>query len=442
MNFPFGYEIFTGYYYKKPAFTGDFWEILEYDKETLLVVQDKLFEKWRDNRLLDGYMYGEFCYLDDRFYFIKSNFEYLLRPVNKALKYIDDNDALSFYLALKNTRTKLGDQISLYDGLFLELYSLILPVFSDEKFVDDEIVLGSFVTNGVNISINETSRVLELSGISKETLLKISNVDLLEPKNQNCEAFELPGRPELEGFFNEHIIDIVNNQERYKALGIDHPSAIIMHGPPGTGKTYAAEKLAQFLDWPVFRVEASSVASPYIHETSKKIADVFENALKNAPSMLIIDEMEAFLTNRDVANHGHNIEEMAEFLRRIPEATANGVLIIAMTNKLDMIDPAILRRGRFDHIINVDFASFEEVSEMIRASLLKIATEDDINVDKFAKKLADRPLSDIAFFIKESARVAAKNGKDRLDNESMEITLAQILDEREDKSSNKIGFKV
>jgi len=171
----------------------------------------------------------------------------------------------------------------------------------------------------------------------------------------------------LEQFFNEHVIDIIENEVRYRALGIEFPSAIILHGPPGCGKTFAVEKLVDYLGWPSFQIEASSVASPYIHETSKKVAEVFEAAIKNAPSVLIIDEMEAFLADRQGGAEGHHrVEEVAEFLRRIPEAINKHVLIVAMTNRIDMIDSAILRRGRFDHVIKVDMASQIEVESLLK----------------------------------------------------------------------------
>ena len=128
------------------------------------------------------------------------------------------------------------------------------------------------------------------------------------------------------------------------------------------------------------------------------------------------------------------------FLRRIPEATENSVLIIAMTNKLEMIDPAILRRGRFDHIINVDYASTQEIESMLNNSFSKIATEDNICVKDFAKELSGRPLSDIAFFVKEGARLAARNGKDKLDNECLDKALESIQNKQNEKSPKKMGF--
>jgi SpoVK/Ycf46/Vps4 family AAA+-type ATPase len=150
-------------------------------------------------------------------------------------------------------------------------------------------------------------------------------------------------------------------------LGVDFPSAVVLHGPPGCGKTFAIEKLIEFLGWPNYQIDASSVGSPYIHETSRKVAAVFEKAINNAPSVLVIDEMESFLADREsgAGSSQHRVEEVAEFLRRIPEAVQQHVLIVAMTNRIEMIDPAILRRGRFDHIIEVGPASEEEVKSLL-----------------------------------------------------------------------------
>lgn len=449
--FPIAYKITDEYKYKKPKYESKSWQIVEYGNSSLLLARQELFDKWAKESLLEDYMFDEFVYSDELYYFIESDNDNLLRPVEKTLNFTDDNDAISFSLALDKTREKISKDISLHDGIFLEKYSLILPVYSLAAHVDDDYVLGNWITGGVNVSANSTRRILQLSGLKQETILKISKNDKenealeiyqepMQKDNKEVKLFSLPGRPELENFFNEQVIDIINNKERYKALGIGFPSAVILYGPPGSGKTYAVEQLINLLDWPSFRIEASSVASPYIHETSKKVAEVFQKAMENSPSVLVIDEMEAFLSDRDNAQSYHNVEEMAEFLRRIPEATANEVLIIAMTNKLDMIDPAILRRGRFDYIINVDYASTEEIESMLINSFGKISTEDDIDVKSFAEELSGKPLSDVAFFVKEGARLAARNGKDKLDNESLDKALEIALNKGNEKSTKRMGF--
>ena len=224
-------------------------------------------------------------------------------------------------------------------------------------------------------------------------------------------------------------------------MGIDFPAAVVLHGPPGCGKTFAVERLVDFLGWPSFQIDASSVASPYIHETSKKVAEVFDKAMQNSPSVLVIDEMEAFLADREMGSGHHRVEEVAEFLRRIPEATKNDVLIIAMTNRVDMIDPAILRRGRFDHVINVDFASEGEVLSLLEKLLSTLPKEDDVDPKPLAKELAGRPLSDVTFVIREGARLAARAGKDKLDHHSLLDAMdAAPAREREGGSQRRIGF--
>ena len=254
--------------------------------------------------------------------------------------------------------------------------------------------------------------------------------------------FSLAGRPRLEDFFNEHVIDIVRNKERYAALGIGFPSAVVLHGPPGCGKTFAVEQLVNYLGWPSFQIDASSVASPYIHETSKKVAEVFNKAMNNSPSVLVIDEMEAFLADRDSGGGGsnHRVEEVAEFLRRIPEATKNEVLVIAMTNKVEMIDSAIMRRGRFDHIIEVPPATEVEVKALLDKLLTKLPTDGLIDTTPLAKRLAGRPLSDVAFVVREGARLCARSGASKI----QQVFLVEALDSTPARdgqgASRSIGF--
>jgi ATP-dependent 26S proteasome regulatory subunit len=130
---------------------------------------------------------------------------------------------------------------------------------------------------------------------------------------------------------------------------------------------------------------------------------------------------------------------VAEFLRRIPEAINNKVLIIAMTNMIEMIDPAILRRGRFDHIIEVGMPSREEVASLVDSLLSKLPRAEHLNMDKIFDSLTGRALSDSAFVMREAARLAAKAGKTKLDQESIEAALNSLPKDQE-KKSKRVGF--
>ena len=195
-------------------------------------------------------------------------------------------------------------------------------------------------------------------------------------------------------------------------MGISFPGATVLHGPPGCGKTYAVEQLAQYLGWPRFDIDSQSIGSPYIHETSRKISEIFQQAIEAAPSVLVIDEMEAFLSERGNALTSglHHAEEVAEFLRRIPEAVSKGVLIFAMTNMVDMIDPAILRRGRFDHVIEVKMPSADEISALLRAKFQELPVDETVQVPVIAGVLDGHPMSDVVFVLREAGRLAVKSG--------------------------------
>ena len=163
--------------------------------------------------------------------------------------------------------------------------------------------------------------------------------------------------------------------------------------------------------------------------------------MDDAPSILVIDEMESFLTDRNkgVTSGLHHVEEVAEFLRRIPEAIKNHVLIIAMTNMIDMIDPAILRRGRFDHIIEVGMPSKEEVSSLLDSLLYKLPKNRELNLDMLVSACTGRALSDAAFVVREAARLAARSGKSSLDQDSLDAAL-NSLPHGQEKKKRRVGF--
>jgi AAA+ superfamily predicted ATPase len=471
---PIGFKLPDGAKTRVALFEGLNWQILETPGGgRALIVQDDLAQRWIDAGLIDAGLFGSFSFGEQALWEISCGSSQVLCPVSDGDSPSTKAEALSFALALKATRD-IDAETPFQDALYVEKISRILPTYSISSRTDDDVVLGYWLTGGASVSAksfrrlrqtlswlgaNHLKEVVQAAGIEVTEIIpadrhrappdrtETKQTERTEAKTETHDQesaprdFELAGRPELADFFNEHIVDIVQNRERYKALGIDFPAAVVLHGPPGCGKTFAVERLVDFLGWPSFQIDASSVASPYIHETSKKVAEVFDKAMQNSPSVLVIEEMEAFLADREMGSGHHRVEEVAEFLRRIPEATKNDVLIIAMTNRVDMIDPAILRRGRFDHVINVDFASEGEVLSLLEKLLTTLPKEDDVDPKPLAKELAGRPLSDVTFVIREGARLAARGGKDKLD----QVSLLDAMDaaparEREGGSQRRIGF--
>jgi cell division protease FtsH len=472
---PIGFKLPDGAKARVTLFEGADWQILDTQGGgRALVVREALAQRWLDAGLIDDGTFNSFQFGDQQLQSISCGPSQTLCPVSEAKSPDNKAEALAFALALKATRDIDADS-ALQDALYVEKITRLLPTYSISSRTGDDVVLGYWLTGGASIPATSFRRLRQtmswlgaghLKDIVQAAGFEVSEVIPLERKSptpsekveaapadtkidevkqtpsERSKVFELAGRPELADFFNEHVVDIVLNRDRYKALGIEFPSTMILHGPPGTGKTFAVERLIDFLGWPSFQVDASSVASPYIHETSKKVAQVFEKAMENSPSVLVIDEMEAFLADREMGSGYHRVEEVAEFLRRIPEAVKNEVLIIAMTNRIDMIDPAIQRRGRFDHVIKVDFASEVEVQSLLDKLLSFLPKESDVDSKPLAQELAGRPLSDVAFVVREEARLAARSGKERLDQASLLAALRTTpAREREGgESERRIGF--
>ena len=212
-------------------------------------------------------------------------------------------------------------------------------------------------------------------------------------------------------------------------------------GESGSGKTYAVQQLASYLKLPCFEINSSSVASPYIHDTSKKISEVFLKAIEAAPSILIIDEMEAYLTSRSADSQSHRIEEVDEFLRNIPKAIESQVIIFAMTNHIDMIDKAALRKGTFDQIIEVGMPTKEEVLSVLKASLNELPCEDNIDLEKYAEILKERPMSDVAFVVREAGRTAVRNKSKIIRDEYIDSVVKKLNYKENDRQERRrIGF--
>ena len=470
-----GYKLPDGAKARVAVFEGANWQIYETQGEgRALVVHDELAHRWIDARLIELGLFSLFNFGNQRLWAISCGLAQVLCPVAEGISPETKAEALSFALALKATRD-IDTDSPLQDALYVEKISRLLPTYSISSRTNDDVVLGYWLTGGASVSAKSFRRLRQtmswlgaghLRDVIKAAGFEVTEVipadgSRVSPSRSNSEpasceerkdsqvdsepvatTFELAGQSNLAGFFNEHVVDIVQNRDRYKVLGIEFPSALVLHGPPGCGKTFAVERLIDFLGWPSFQVDASSVASPYIHETSKKVAEVFDKAMQDAPSVLVIDEMEAFLADRETDFGHHRVEEVAEFLRRIPEAAKNEVLIVAMTNRIDMIDPAILRRGRFDHVVKVDFASELEVLSLLEKLLSTLPKEEDVDLALFARELAGRPLSDVAFVVREGARLAARSGKSNLDQDSLLTAMhAAPAREREGSKQRRIGFR-
>ena len=265
----------------------------------------------------------------------------------------------------------------------------------------------------------------ELEQLRADSAAREAERKLLKPTEG---PFKLPGRAALEGFINNNVVDIVNDSARYARLGIGFPKGFILEGKPGCGKTFAVERLAEHLKWHVVRIDSGTIGSKFVHETPKLIEAKFQEAAEKAPSIVIIDEMEAFTRNRGSMKDDPvgRVEEVDSFLKCLQTATERHILVAGMTNHISSIDPAILRTGRLGAHIKVDMPSAQEVEDVLAVALEK-RPHAEFDLHPHAERLLDRPLSDVAHAVDEAAMCAARARHESIQEEDLARAIDNLV---------------
>jgi cell division protease FtsH len=319
---------------------------------------------------------------------------------------------------------------SIGSALFLPSVGELLPTsVRDEE--DRLRVASQFLVAGANLSRFDGQAVRSLnSWISVEEIedfLRAMGIGSLQvEERQPTSSFSLPGRPALEQFFRDYVIEPVADRDRYAALKVQLPNGVLLYGPPGSGKTHTVNKLALALGWPVFRIDLGAVGSPFVHQTTVALRKAFEEAKRSSPSLIVLEEVDAVAPARGPMTHDHKVEEVVELLRMVESASQNGVLFIATTNRKHALDPALLRRGRFDHAIEVGYPSTDEVRAALR-EILSGRPQKNVELDSLSEKLAGRPMSDIAWVVNDAARAAARAKRDAIEQEDLSEAVQRLF---------------
>ena len=262
-------------------------------------------------------------------------------------------------------------------------------------------------------------------GINRDDLMG-SDASPETSKAVDASAFALPGRPELEAFFREYILEPSADPERYSALGVKMPNGVLLYGPTGSGKSHAVEKLVKYLGWPVFEIDLGAVGSAFIHQTSVTLRKTFDQAKRRAPAIVVLEEIDALAGSRGPMTHDHKVEEVAELLRLVEKAGENRILVLATTNRIESLDPAIRRKGRFDHAIEVGYPTAPEVQAAIKSMLRGRPHREIPAIDRLAAALAGRSMSDTAWVVNEAARLAARSKKDAIEESDLVAAMRSL----------------
>ncbi|MBI5427480.1 MAG: tetratricopeptide repeat protein [Nitrospinae bacterium] len=241
------------------------------------------------------------------------------------------------------------------------------------------------------------------------------------PVGESKGLANVAGMWEVKRVFFEEIIRPIRDPELYRRFRLSIPNGILLYGPPGCGKTFIAQKLAEELGWRFMEVRGSAIGSAYIHGTVLAISAVFKEAEKNAPTLLFIDEFEGIAPKRSDLSSAvqHKAEEVNEFLVHLNECSRKKIFLISATNEPDKIDEAVRRPGRLDKTIYIGPPDLEARIQALKMYLQDRPAEN-IDVLRFARALEGYPYSDISNIVDESARLALREGKLFIRNEHLE----------------------
>jgi ATP-dependent metalloprotease FtsH len=221
----------------------------------------------------------------------------------------------------------------------------------------------------------------------------------------------------LEGAKEEiqEIVDFLKTPEKYTALGGKIPKGALLVGPPGTGKTLLAKAVAGEAKVPFFSLSGSDFVEMFVGVGASRVRDLFKQAKEKSPSIIFIDEIDAIGRSRGKSNMSGSNDERENTLNQLLTemdgfGTNTNVIVIAATNRADVLDKALMRAGRFDRQIYVDLPDVRERSEIFEVHLRPIKKEEELNIEFLAKQTPGFSGADIANVCNEAALIAARKG--------------------------------
>lgn len=298
-------------------------------------------------------------------------------------------------------------------AMFMTLLTLLLPVllflflWSMFRRTRDQIMGGGF-----------------LSGFSK------SPAKRYESSDARITFQDVAGLESVKADLQE-IVDFLRDPERFQRLGGRVPKGVLLNGPPGTGKTLLARAVAGEAGVPFFTVSGSEFIQMFVGVGASRVRDLFQKAKESSPAIIFIDEIDAVGRQRGAGlggGHDEREQTLNQILSEMDGFTpTDSVIVMAATNRPDVLDPALLRPGRFDRHITVDRPTLKGRIEMFKVHVRDVPLADDVDLKRLAEGSVGLTGADIRNLVNEAALWATRNNKNKVSMEDFEYARDKIL---------------
>ncbi|AAV47895.1 MULTISPECIES: proteasome-activating nucleotidase [Haloarcula] len=384
---------------------------------------------------------------DERLEALREHFKEIVQVNEQLTEQLD---------AARDRQHDLTDEVDQLERENETLKTSSLYIATAEELTDDGVVVKQHGNNQevlteVSPSIRDGLEAGDRVAINDSFGVK----QILDPETDaRAQAMQVDGSPDVSysdiGGLEEQIREVreaveepLVNAEQFREVGIEPPSGVLLHGPPGTGKTMLAKAVANETDATFIKMAGSELVRKFIGEGARLVRDLFELAAEREPAIIFIDEIDAIAAKRTESKTSGDAEVQRTMMQLLSEMDGfderGEIRIIAATNRFDMLDRAILRPGRFDRLIEVPNPDVEGRERILEIHTQEMNLDDDVDLGAFATETDGLSGAELASLATEAGMFAIRDGRTTVQQADLHDALEKI-EADDDASSVPVAF--